>query len=326
MKIQSSKILFDQIDYLMDLPQNIKSYPKITKLCKDVVYDTQAFHIAKLDVYSHNDNVNKLSPVIINFHGGGFVAGDKYHRRSYASYLASLGYKVINVNYGLCPEYKFPTFLQHGTKALQWVKANADLYKFDLDNIVLSGDSAGAFIALALTVCSYDEVYRNNVECENFNLKIKGVCLLCGAYVPSQAMDKKMIFDLNKTLCCVVTGLEEDQLQNYSSYKYYNELDAGKFVTEKFPATLIIHSLKDIFCDGHAPLVIELFNKYNIPHREICSLKNMHDWQEIQLTKSSKIVLEQIKLFLNDVVTDKISTENNSKITIKNGKIINQTP
>lgn len=321
MKLKSSKIIFDQIDYLLDLPQNIKSYPKIIKLCKDVVYDTDAFRVARLDVYSHEDNANKLCPVVVNFHGGGFIAGDKYHRRSYASYLASLGYKVINVNYGLCPEYKFPTFLHHGAKAMQWLKSNSELYKFDLDNIILSGDSAGAFIALALTVCSYNETYRKNIDCPNFELKVKGICLLCGAYVPSQAMEKKMLFNLNKTLCCLVTGLEESDLQNYSSYKYYNELDAGKYVNENFPATLIIHSLKDILCDGHAPLVIEMFDKYKIPYREICSIKNIHDWQEMQLTKSSKIVLENIKTFISDVVNNNISADSNIKITIKNGKI-----
>ena len=321
MKLQKSKILFDQIDYLMDLPQNIKNYPNIIKLCQDVVYDIDSYRIAKLDVYCHEDYVDKLCPIVVNFHGGGFVAGDKYHRRSYASYLASLGYKVINVNYGLCPEYKFPAFLQHGGKAMFWIKQNAEFYKFDLNNIILSGDSAGAFIALALTICSYNNSYRTAVECIDFNLKIKGVCLLCGAYIPSQAMDKKMIFDINKALCCLVTGLEENELQNYSSYKYYNELDAGKFVDNNFPPTLIIHSLKDIFCNGDAPLVIELFDKHNVPHREICSLTNMHDWQEMQLTKSSKIVLEQIKIFLCDIVNNNISTENNLKLTIKNGKI-----
>ena len=45
----------------------------------------------------------KYVPTIFWIHGGAFVAGDKNDVRKYATYIASHGYNVVNINYPLAP-------------------------------------------------------------------------------------------------------------------------------------------------------------------------------------------------------------------------------
>ena len=63
-----------------------------------------------LRTYSYD---GKVAPLILFFHGGGFVTGDF---ESYGNVCANLsertGYKVVSVNYRLAPEHRFPQGLE----------------------------------------------------------------------------------------------------------------------------------------------------------------------------------------------------------------------
>ena len=54
------------------------------------------------------------------------------------------GYVVVNVNYALAPNYKYPTPLIQFDDAIQFIKHNKDRFPIDLDQVVIGGDSAGA--------------------------------------------------------------------------------------------------------------------------------------------------------------------------------------
>ena len=54
------------------------------------------------------------------------------------------GYVVVNVNYALAPNYKYPTPLIQFDDAIQFIKHNKDRFPIDLDRVVIGGDSAGA--------------------------------------------------------------------------------------------------------------------------------------------------------------------------------------
>ena len=107
--------LFKAVDVLFDHPQNKRR----KRFYKDVDFvvekDVQYFddEVCKLDTYFVKKDNGKY-PVMFYIHGGGFVAGDKHHRRAISQWFAVQGYFVVNVNYGLCPAYKFPQPLVHG--------------------------------------------------------------------------------------------------------------------------------------------------------------------------------------------------------------------
>jgi acetyl esterase len=86
-------------------------------------------------------------PVLVFFHGGGWVVGDKASYTRICKSLAMQGYLVVNVNYRLAPRYRCPDQIRDVAAALGWVTGNVQRYGGDASRIVLAGDSAGALLA-----------------------------------------------------------------------------------------------------------------------------------------------------------------------------------
>lgn len=86
-------------------------------------------------------------PIIVYYHGGGWVINDINTSHESCIQLAyQTEHIVISVNYRLAPEYKFPTPLNDAFDAFLWVKGHLNQLHA-LDNISVAGDSAGANLA-----------------------------------------------------------------------------------------------------------------------------------------------------------------------------------
>jgi acetyl esterase len=91
-------------------------------------------------------------PVMIFFHGGGFVIGNLESHHSICSYFAKhLDIPVIAVDYRLAPEYPFPAALNDSEAAARWIAENGDALGFEITGLVLCGDSAGGNITISTT-------------------------------------------------------------------------------------------------------------------------------------------------------------------------------
>ena len=101
----------------------------------------------KLDVYRPNDATGP-TPTLMFMHGGGWTGGTK--ESSVFAFLPFLemGWSVVNVEYRLADVALAPAAVEDCRCALRWVYQNAKQYKFDLNNIVLTGQSAGGHLAL----------------------------------------------------------------------------------------------------------------------------------------------------------------------------------
>ena len=96
---------------------------------------------------------DKKVPVILFFHGGGFVMGDLETHDYPCRYISKFSEMVvIAVDYRLAPENKFPVSLDDA----KYVHKNLDKlplpFKIDLDNILVCGDSAGGNLATILAI------------------------------------------------------------------------------------------------------------------------------------------------------------------------------
>jgi acetyl esterase len=89
-------------------------------------------------------------PLVIYYHGGGFVVGSlDSHDRVMRLLALDSGAAVIGVDYRLAPEHPFPAPLDDCVAACGWIRDQAGPLGIDPDRIVLAGDSAGANLALA---------------------------------------------------------------------------------------------------------------------------------------------------------------------------------
>lgn len=87
-------------------------------------------------------------PVIVYFHGGGFVLCDVEKYDPLCRMLAAVtGCAVVSVDYRLAPEHKFPIAVEEAHFALKWVAEHCISLGFNPASMFVAGDSAGGNLA-----------------------------------------------------------------------------------------------------------------------------------------------------------------------------------
>lgn len=129
-----------------------------------------------LDVYRPESSAGQKLPVIINIHGGGWVAGSKEGVYRYYQYLALQGFAVVNINYHLLPDAQMPVPMQDVFSVFNFVlnETNANKYGFDTNNVFLTGDSAGGHYTLLATSILVDPDLQKAFNVSS-TLKLKGI-------------------------------------------------------------------------------------------------------------------------------------------------------
>ncbi|MCY1289413.1 Carboxylesterase NlhH [compost metagenome] len=92
-------------------------------------------------------------PLLVYFHGGGFVVGSL---DSHDGVCAELAWRtpcaVLSVDYRLAPQHRFPTALEDAEDALAWLREEGAALGLDTERVAFGGDSAGATIATVLAI------------------------------------------------------------------------------------------------------------------------------------------------------------------------------
>ena len=115
----------------------------------------------KVRKYSNNlsKEPNKKNPLIIYFHGGGFVMGDLESHDLVCRHLCKeTDATIIAVDYKLAPENKFPASITDAKDAIAEIIKDADNLQIDKEKVILCGDSAGGALAAVGTIMSRDKI------------------------------------------------------------------------------------------------------------------------------------------------------------------------
>ncbi|KAE8319099.1 Alpha/Beta hydrolase protein [Aspergillus transmontanensis] len=97
-------------------------------------------------------------PVFIFYHGGGFLMGTLSSEDAICSRVvvaqvaAGSPVVVVNVNYRHTPEYTYPTAWNDAEDSFHWVHDHIDDINGEAENVVVGGISAGAYLAVSLTL------------------------------------------------------------------------------------------------------------------------------------------------------------------------------
>ena len=96
-------------------------------------------------------------PVVVYFHGGGWVIADKQVYDGGARGLSKQAQAVVvSVDYRLAPEAKFPASWDDALASYKWAIANAASIKGDPKRLALAGESAGGNLALSTAIAVRD--------------------------------------------------------------------------------------------------------------------------------------------------------------------------
>lgn len=97
------------------------------------------------------EHVAKPTPLLIYFHGSGFMVKHvPQHIENAVQYARGAECSVLFVDYRLAPRYRFPTPFNDCYESLVWSLNNADALGIDTSRIVIGGDSAGGALAASV--------------------------------------------------------------------------------------------------------------------------------------------------------------------------------
>ncbi|MBO1330217.1 alpha/beta hydrolase [Streptomyces sp. VRA16 Mangrove soil] len=109
-------------------------------------------------IYRPDDSAPGPVPVVVFFHGGGWVICDLDSHDSTARALCrDAGAVVVSVDYRLAPEHRFPAAVEDAYAALCWVAGHAAELGADAGALSVAGDSAGGNLAAVVAQIARDE-------------------------------------------------------------------------------------------------------------------------------------------------------------------------
>ncbi len=212
-----------------------------------------------LDYYQPTKAVHVRHPVVVFYHGGAWITGAKesinftrYNRA--INHLRDQGYAVVSPNYTLARNGNspFPDCIHDAYDALHWVESNAHEYHFDINNVGIFGESAGAHLAMVVTYVKPEifDAQPNSIDIR-YLIDVYGPNNLHGLYT-MQTLDS-----LNKLLEKLPPKLQRSLDLSRRLFGFDPKDDPVKakeimdlyspyyYVEETAPSTLIIHGKKD---------------------------------------------------------------------------------
>lgn len=217
----------------------------------DIPYINDGTEFHKLDVY-YKEDISEKQPVIIDIHGGGWMYGTKKINEYYNLVLASKGYTVVSINYRLVPEADIGDQIRDCFYAFKWVFENIENYFGDLNNVFLTGDSAGGFLAANTAVINTSEELRKIYSVVPEKLDFKAV----GLTSPVCYLECK---DITKIYYNEILG------KNYKSSSYYGLVNLDKIIDKgTMPPAFLVTSTGDIPAKKSTKQAFELLKSKDI--------------------------------------------------------------
>lgn len=174
-----------------------------------------------LDIYVPR-GAKTIQPTIVNIHGGGWVYGNKEVYQFYCMGLAQRGFAVVNINYRVAPETRFPGAACDINNALKFIENHGAEYFVDKDRLVLVGDSAGGQLVSHFATILTNPEFAKLFDFEAAKVTVKAVGLNCGTYDGRSMALRRDDEVFLEYIDCVDKTPDEALLERVDAIKYMN--------------------------------------------------------------------------------------------------------
>ena len=236
------------------------------------------------DIWEPPQNIPHSGVAFIYLHGSAWAVLDKdFGTRPFFRRLANQGHVIMDVAYRLFPETDFMGMVHDAKHAIAWIKSNAVRYSINPQKIVIGGGSAGAHIALLAAYAEQDPTMMP-ADLSSFDLSVRAVISCYGqsdlaatyyhtcqhltthsalaqkkkgesARMPNwirKSMGKnfhRLGFDKDAEPGMLKPMLGGNPDEKPEIYALYSPI---QYVSNKCPATLILHGEQDILAPVNA--------------------------------------------------------------------------
>lgn len=198
----------------------------------------------RLDIYrpsglTNKAGKNKVRPVLLQVHGGGWVMG---HKRQQAKplihYLTQNGWICVDINYRLSPRDRYPACLIDVKTAIAWLKENIADFGGDPQFIAITGGSAGGHLSTLSALTANLPQFQPGFE--QADTGVQAVVSMYGVYDFTNSKRSWSGASLQKFLHRFVMSKSfaaDSELWRMASPKFH--------VSEKAPPMFVIHGTND---------------------------------------------------------------------------------
>lgn len=235
--VVTAVLLKQQFDlqHAQDVREKVQINNKNVNAFTNITY-SKGLPNSRLDILTPTEleRDNKL-PVIFWMHGGGYIAGDKQYKNPLLSKIAEQGYIVVNVNYALAPDNKYPTQLNQIDRAVQFIKKNQHELPIDFNQVVFGGDSAGAQLSSQYTAIQTNKALRDDMKFkQQFKPNQIKAAIFYGGFYDMKTV-KATEFPRIQLFMESYTGQRDWEQQ----FKYISEMSTINQVTKDYPPTFL---------------------------------------------------------------------------------------
>ena len=205
-------------------------------------------------VYKPKVSSPDLKPVILWFHGGGFVVGSAEADDAMCSEMVvEADAIVVNVDYRMAPEHPFPTPIEDSISALRWTSKHISSFGGDPRKLFVAGESAGGNIAAVLTAHNLDTQF----------VPVQERAGIIGSFLIYPAVDIGGVYPSHEKysdFCGILTKAQLDRFREVycgsSDVKakcadnyLFSPLKAPDSVLSQFPTTVVMLAKYDVLVD-----------------------------------------------------------------------------
>ncbi len=156
-------------------------------VCRSDVKYGETYPNSFADIWYPDDSGEKR-PAVVYFHGGGFIFGNKSAGDPLQTggggvgkleAIVKAGYILVNADYALAPEYRFPVPILQCDELLRYLISHEEELHLDMSHVCLSGGSAGANMTVIYAACVCNPDYAGmlgvNPAMTQENLKVLAI-------------------------------------------------------------------------------------------------------------------------------------------------------
>lgn len=241
-------------------------------------------------------------------HGGGWIAGNKESRRNYCGKFADSGYFVVNIEYDLAPEAKFPVAINQCIRAVDYVLDHAEKYHLDTDRIAVGGESAGVYYAAFVSAISKNKEILGELglsQMRNAKFDVKVNMFNCGA-VDFKNMAEKGFPDVDLMLEAF-TGYPVKEILAENRKKELEKMLPFSYINENYPPTYMIYGSLDSLRFNTFKMA-EKLEQLGVPHKVYKStgvFYGQHTTTMIFKSTKAFYVFDEVVAYMNQMLNER---------------------